>query len=160
MNATISAAVDSYRINTASFEQALDNIPADDTFHRPMDKGNTVNFVAGHMVASRYLVANVVGLKDEFAFGNLYDRGAKVTDNSAYPSLDEIKKAWNDITPKLMKRLEEATTEELSAKPPFEVPYVENTVGGIVSFLAWHESTHIGQLAYLGRLYGDTQLFG
>jgi len=160
MHPSVIAAADSFKINTASFEQALENVQESDPFLRPMDKGNSVNFVVGHMVSSRFLVAQVIGVTEESPFGDLYRRGVEVKDASEYPSIDEIKQAWQKITPLLMKRLEDITEEELSAKPPFDVPFIENSVRGAVSFLAWHESTHLGQMAYLGRLLGDQQLFG
>jgi uncharacterized damage-inducible protein DinB len=59
-----------------------------------------------------------------------------------------------------MARLATITDEELSGAPSFTVKVdgADETVGGIVSFVALHEAYHIGQLAYVTRLLGGERL--
>ncbi len=149
-----------YNLNTQLLTKTLAGIKDEDTSTRPNDKANSANFVAGHTVSSRYSVAACLGLKEECPWGELYGMGAKIKDASEYPSMDEIKKVWADISEKIAAQLEKVDEATLNAEGAWQPPGCEKTNLGIVTFLQFHESYHIGQLAYLGRLLGGEQLFG
>ena len=86
--------------------------------------------------------------------------GTEAMASSELPSLDELKKAWEDISTKMNKRLEEVTEDELSKEPPWQPPVDEKTIRGAIAFLSLHESYHVGQMAYIRRLLGYDQLVG
>jgi uncharacterized damage-inducible protein DinB len=49
----------------------------------------------------------------------------------------------------------------LSAPPPEKAPpSTDGTLGGVISFLAYHETYHVGQAAYLSRWLGHAQIMG
>jgi len=125
-----------------------------------MEHGNSFLFVAGHITAYRHSVAALLGVKEEWPHQALFARGAEVKDPSAYPSLDEIKTAFDSISAKINKRFLEVTEADLSGPAPFKMPGLEETAGGIVAFLAMHEAYHVGQLAYILRLHGGERLVG
>jgi hypothetical protein len=60
----------------------------------------------------------------------------------------------------LSKRLEEIGDAELSAKCPRDFPIADKTMRGAITFLAYHEGYHVGQMAYLRKLLGKGQLVG
>ena len=49
----------------------------------------------------------------------------------------------------------------LSAPPPAQAPpSIDGTVGGIVGFMAYHETYHFGQAAYISRWLGKPSIMG
>ncbi|HVC46930.1 MAG TPA: hypothetical protein VND90_06755 [Terracidiphilus sp.] len=54
--------------------------------------------------------------------------------------------------------LESASAEALSR--PANPPSIDGTFGGMVDFLAMHETYHIGQLSYACRWLGLDRVFG
>jgi len=59
-----------------------------------------------------------------------------------------------------MARLKVLTDEELSKPAPFPVPAGDKTQRGAIVFLNFHETYHIGQMAYLRKWLGYSQLVG
>ena len=149
-----------YQVTQRLFDKASDEIKPEDVSVRPSDRGNSFLFVAGHITAYRYSVAALLGLKAEWPHKSLFERGAEIKDAAAYPSFEEIKKTFDDITLKINKRFDEVTEADLSGPAPFKMPGLEETSGGIVAFLAMHEAYHVGQLAYILRLHGGERLVG
>jgi len=149
-----------YQVTGRLFNKALSEIKPPDIAVRPQDRANSFLFVAGHITAHRFKVAAMLGLEDKWAPEKLFDMGAEVKEPSVYPSLDEIKDAFNRITEKIYARFDEASESDWSTAPPFEIAPLENSVGGIVAFLHLHEAYHIGQLAYILRLHGGERLVG
>lgn len=149
-----------YQVTERLFDKALKSVKPDDLHTRPQDRANSFLFIAGHITASRYSVAALLGVKEVWPPMNKFEMGAQVKDPSVYPPLAEIKAAFDSITEKITARLEVVTEEELSKPAPFKIPGMEETAGGIVAFLSMHEAYHIGQLAYILRLHGGERLVG
>ncbi|RME26999.1 MAG: DinB family protein [Candidatus Zixiibacteriota bacterium] len=142
------------QLNTNLMDRMLDGISDDHAFTRPDGKANSAHFILGHLTASRYSMAGLLGIKEEPSWRELFSRGAEIKDTSAYPSFAELKNAWREISEKLQDRLSRIKDEELAAPSDSEYPGVDKTVGGSLVFLHFHESYHLGQLGYLRRLLG------
>ena len=67
---------------------------------------------------------------------------------------------WAGAGEQLMKRYEELTGEELSAKAPRDFPVPDKTIRGAINFLAYHEAYHVGQIAYIRKLLDKSSLVG
>jgi len=160
MHQTMTAVSDLYKLNTSVFDKVLEGFQDDRQFDRPAEKANSVNWVAGHMASSRYGVANMLGVNDKCPWGDLYDMGSDVADISKYPSLDEIKSAWKEISAKVLKGLEDVEEEQLIKEPPWKAPGVEHSIRGSVAFMSFHESYHLGQLGYLRKIQDLEGAFG
>jgi hypothetical protein len=59
-----------------------------------------------------------------------------------------------------MPRLELLTEEELAKPASFPVLTGDKTKRGAIVFLNYHETYHIGQMAYLRKWLGYSQLVG
>ena len=160
MNLQLKPIADLYNVNTNLFLKALDMADEKDLFDRPLGKANSLHWVAGHLTASRFTVANMLGLKAEFPKAALFNFGVEPQDPSDYPTIEEIVLAWNDISEKIEDQFKKVSDDVLAGKPPFEVPGVEKTVAGMITFLQLHESYHVGQMAYINRLHGGDKLVG
>jgi hypothetical protein len=160
MKHNIKPIVELYKINTDLFRKALKMASSSDMHKRPNDKGNSFLWVVGHLTAYRFLVAQLLGIKDEFPLANLFKYGAEPVDPSVYPGFEQIKNEWENITAKMLARLVEVPDEVLAEERSHDIPGVEKTVEALVCFMQLHESYHIGQLAYINRLHGGERLFG
>jgi uncharacterized damage-inducible protein DinB len=160
MHASIASIADLYRLNGRLFEKIMGDIKDSDLAKRPLGKANSAHFIVGHLVVSRFGIAGMIGLEGRPDLKKLFGMGAKDENPSAYPPMSELMSDWKDVSEKMLKRLGEMTEAELAAAPPFEIPGVEKSVRGCINFLVFHESYHVGQLAYIARLHGGEQLFG
>jgi uncharacterized damage-inducible protein DinB len=160
MHPRIKLTAELYGLNKYLALKALDEAKPDDLFVRPSEKGNSFHWIFRHVTASRFTLAQAIGLKDEVAWGKLFDMGAEPKEPSAYPAVGEIKKAFLDISDRLQSRFESMTEGDLSGQPPFKIPGIEETIAGSISFMAFHEGYHVGQLAYVLRLHGGDKLVG
>ena len=127
---------------------------------RPDNKANSIHFILGHITGTRYQIAQLLGEHAEFAHEALFDRGVAIKDAAEYPPFSQVKAAWDTISLRMPQVLETATEEQLSGPAPFDPPGMEKNVRGLLSFMAFHESYHIGQISYVRRLLGHAGPFG
>lgn len=149
-----------YLINERLYNRALDGVSEVDVCRRVGSDANSILFVAGHLMNSRFGLAGVLGDDTPNPWPGMFSRGQAHRESAAYPSIDEIRAAWNDVSERFRARLETVTDAELAATSPFEVPAEEQTVLGVIAFLAMHESYHIGQFSVMRKLLGYESLVG
>ena len=160
MNQRIKLSTELFGLNQHLALKALGQLKPEDFHTRPMDCANSFQWVFGHVVASRFHLAKALGLDVEAPGDKLYAMGADTHGPDAYPSVEELKKAYSEVTAKLQERFQNVTDSELDAAPPYKIPGIEESLAGLVSFLAFHEAYHVGQLAYIIRLHGCERLVG
>jgi uncharacterized damage-inducible protein DinB len=90
----------------------------------------------------------------------LFARGAKLLEPSEYPTTEEVLAAWSEVKASLSSAMEGATEEALAAPGPEKIPSLDGKMSGLVGFLAFHETYHVGQAAYLRRYLGHGQVLG
>lgn len=160
MDQAISTVVPLFRATDKLFHDALAGVERTDLLRRPHDNSNPMIWVAGHAMTSRAALTRIAGERIENPWSDMFARGATVDDNVSYPEVSEIVSLWDNVTQKLMPRLAELTDEELSQPSPFPIPTGDKTKRGAIIFLNYHETYHIGQLAYLRKWLGYSQLVG
>jgi uncharacterized damage-inducible protein DinB len=77
-----------------------------------------------------------------------------------YPSVSDIQKAWSYVSTRLLDRLLNAPTELLVKTAPQGPPSFDGKLSGLVAFLAFHETYHVGQISYLRKWLGYGQSVG
>ena len=160
MDPAISTVVPLFRANDQLFHRALEGIKSEDLLRRPHNDSNPLIWVAGHAMTSRGSLTRIIGASVDNPWSALFARGASVDANVSYPEVSDIISSWDTITEKLMSRLELVDDEELSKPAPFPNPTGDKTKRGAVVFLNYHETYHIGQMAYLRKWLGYSQLVG
>jgi uncharacterized damage-inducible protein DinB len=149
-----------FKTNTDIVKKALDEVPPDRWFLKPGDDSNHLMWVAGHLVVHRAAVLKHLGADWEAPWSSLFKRGAKRTADEDYPSIDEIRNAWKEVTKKLFASLNDPPSERLSQPAPQGPPSFDGKVSGQVAFLAFHETYHVGQVSYLRKWLGCGQSVG
>lgn len=141
------------RILTAN----LQDLTHDDSLASPSPGGNCINWVVGHVVASRNSMLKLLGREpiwdDDHAAP--YRRASDpVTPDTALP-LTEIVEAFGASQERLIEGLKSLTDVDMAARAPMSFfKGDEETVGSALAAFLFHESYHIGQTGVLRRVAG------
>lgn len=161
MDASVATLVPLFRATNDLFHRGLNGITREDLLRRPHDNSNPLIWVAGHAMSSRSSLTKICGGENvENPWAKLFARGVTIDESVSYPEASEIIQLWDSVTEKLMNRLEVLDDEELSKPSPFPLPTGDGTKRAAVVFLNYHETYHIGQIAYLRKWLGYSQLVG
>jgi uncharacterized damage-inducible protein DinB len=156
----ITNAAVSYRQNAQILERSIAGLSAAEWRNRPNDHSNALLWIVGHIVWARSRSLQFLGSTWTRPWLPLFARGAKLVDQPEYPSPDEIVLAWKHVAACLTAALEAADEEKLSAPAPEKSPSFDGKIGGLVSFFAFHETYHVGQVAYLRCWLGHDPVLG
>jgi hypothetical protein len=149
-----------FKTNTDIVKRALDEVPPESWFLKPGDDSNHLMWVAGHLVVHRAAALEYLGGDWETSWSSLFKRGEKRTADKEYPSIEEVRNAWQEVTGKLFTSLANPNAELLSQPAPKGPPSFDGKVSGLVAFLAFHETYHVGQVSYLRKWLGYGQSVG
>ena len=114
----------------------------------------------GHVASTRGLALKLLGVTWADPWPGLFGRGAGLVEADKYPPVKDIVAAWTEVSRLLPEALGNATQETLSAAGPAGIPSFDGKVSGVLAFLAFHEHYHLGQVAYLRRWLGHSQVVG
>jgi uncharacterized damage-inducible protein DinB len=147
-----------FKTNTDLVKKATEGIRPDEWFLKPGDDSNHLMWVAGHLVVSRGGALKALGSEWSTPWRSLFVRGAKPAPQDQYPGVEEIRKAWIEVSDKLAASLATVPADVLAK--PHDKPTFDGKVGGFVAFLAFHETYHVGQASYLRKWLGYGQIVG
>ena len=143
------------------FDNALDGLSEQDCAAHTNPRGNSLRWIAGHIVFHRFALARVAGVAATCPFSpEHFGRGAKLQPEEDYPSMAEILDTWRSITAKLKQRLNELSPQEIEAPLPLSYPVAQQNVLHGLWFLSWHEAYHVGQMGYVRRLLDHDRVAG
>ena len=145
---------DILRINTGLFTNCLDGIDDQTAGRRPSDGTNSMVFIAAHLVEARHFLASQLSVAAATPFDGMMSGANSVEDITQYPTVDDIRVAWDEISDKLASRMETLTDDELNETSDPTFPGDNRTVLGAMAFLLQHEAYHIGQLALIRKYFG------
>jgi len=160
MDQSIATLVPLFRATNDLFHRGLDGVSREDLLRRPHDNSNPLIWVAGHAMTSRSSLTKICGEDVENPWAKMFARGTSIGSTVSYPEVSEIIQVWDNVTEKLMNRLALLEEDELSQPAPFPIPTGDKTKRGAIVFLNYHETYHIGQIAYLRKWLGYSQLIG
>src|SRR2546422_4956545 len=149
-----------FKTNTDIVKKAIDGISAEHWFLRPGDDSNHLMWVAGHLVIHRGAVLKSLSAEWETSWSSLFTRGAKLATPEQYPVVEEVRNAWDDVSGKLLASLAGAPADLLAKPAPKGPPSFDGRISGLVAFLAFHETYHVGQISYLRKWLGYGQSVG
>lgn len=149
-----------FKTNTDLVKKATEAILPEHWFVKPAAASNHLMWVQGHLVWSRGNVLKTLGTEWSAPWNAFFARGAKPVERDQYPGVEEIRQAWNEVSERLSAALAAAPGEALVKPAPSGAPSFDGTAGGLVAFLAFHETYHLGQLGYLRKWLGYGQVAG
>ncbi len=142
------------KLNTKLFHNSLCDFSKKNLTKSIVQDANPAIWIAGHLVSARCLMLNLAGGKTKPKWPDLFGRGSEVLAPNKYPDIEEIKKEWDSLAKKLENRWGKLDAKTLKQSVEFMLPITDRTVFRSISFLAMHESFHIGQIALLRKPAG------
>lgn len=147
-----------FHLNHHALKANLEGLSHADSLKTPRGGGNCLNWVLGHVLASRDQALKALGavprLTDEEAAP--YRRGAEpLTDPERALPLERLVEEIDRAQETLLARLRGSTAAELAADAPFSlVGNDDETLATLLGSLAFHEAYHVGQTGILRRQLG------
>lgn len=133
-----------FKFNHITFKKNLDNISNEESLQTPVEKGNSINWLAGHIVVSRDMLLKKLGMEPVYndPKGEIYARGSSdFTGENAEP-ISNIELLFYQSQEKLLNVIKNLNLESK-----------DELLKSINGFLL-HESYHIGQIGILRRFLG------
>ncbi len=156
MDLSITRLQEQYKYHSILFRNVLKGVEPKHTHVRLNGITNHISWIAGNLAATRFNLGNTIGIEIQQAFPEFFEGHKAIISDTQYPSLEEIIKDWDRITPILEKRLIELTPEQLVTKSPLFIPKTleKNNLLGTLLFLIDRESYAIGQIALIRKAFG------
>ena len=154
MDPRIAPLVGILEVNTRLFRNCLADLTEAQSRQRPTEATNHAAFVAAHLVESRYYILKGLGAPLPCPLASYLGEWRGIDQISEWPTLAEVRNAWEAGSQALMERLGTISAAELDAPSPTKMPVYEQTALGVLAFLIQHDSYHIGQLSLLRKYAG------
>lgn len=141
-----------FEINYGALFRNLEGITHGESLVEPEPAGNCVNWVLGHIVATRNRLLPLVGAQPIWSREQAFrysGRDEADWSRETATQLDSIKTDLARSQQQLLTALEVMSDRELSAPGKDGRPLAE-----IIGFFQFHESYHSGQIALLRRIVG------
>ena len=130
----------------------------EDWLQTPADGMNSAHWILGHLVWGRLTLLRKIGeeipgedWESDFSIGSQPDGSRRI-------EAVELQGRFRILGRLLVEKIESMEEEQLSLPLEKPMPDGANTVAGLVRFMCFHESYHIGQLGLLRRLLGKPGL--
>ena len=140
-----------FEISHRVLHMNLEGISHDESLLSPDPGGNCVNWVLGHIVATRNLVHDLIGAEPVWTedIAAPYRRGSEpITSDTDTQNIETITAALDQSQGMVLHALATVTEADLAA------PFKEETAGKRLMFLHFHEAYHTGQIGILRRMAG------
>jgi len=145
-----------FRMNQYIAGVNLDGITDEESRVRAIPTGNHLNWLVGHIVATRCAV--LPSLHQEPVWGEdvvrMYRRGSSGAADANYLPFDEVVRAYHTTQERMLAGIASLTEEELAAPAPFSPGGGPETLGSLLTKATVHEGYHLGQTGILRRVVG------
>lgn len=121
---------------------------------RPNFRTNHLSFLACHVLDARCFLLRLLGRDAENPFSHLLDGASGIEEVPAFPPVEDVLRAWQATERELEEALRGVPAEDLDGEAPGDFPVDDPSLLGAVSFLASHESYHVGQMGLIRKFHG------
>jgi hypothetical protein len=147
-----------YDLHHRLYNNVLDGFTDEET-NRRLDgypQVNHVKYIAGHLLNSRYGLAQIAGMNPQVNWHELFAAvGQSVAlDDISYPHIDEIREEWNNLHQPVREKLIKMSDKKLLETPPESFNAAFESIGRFWAFINHHQAYHIGQIGILRRAFG------
>lgn len=148
--------IPAYRMHSQNFKNVLDGISEFDALKRIENNTNHVVWMIGNVVNCRYWIANLLGIEELDPHDEFFREGKTLDESLKYPSLDELKKNFASISPKVYQALLNATDEQLNKNYSIgmNIPFVPENVLNMIGMCIGREDYLFGQIGLMRKLLG------
>ena len=97
------------KLNKKLFENCLADVDEQTGQRRPNERTNNMIFLAVHIVDARYFLARMLGAEATWSVSKSLEGVERVEDLEEYPSMEEIRTAWQKVSHLLAERFSKIT---------------------------------------------------
>src|SRR5215813_12391121 len=94
-----------FKTNTDIINKAIAGVEPDHWFRKPGDDSNHLTWVLGHLIVHRGHTLKLLGVDWDNAWAETFARGSERVADAQYPTIDEIRDAWQDVSERLSAAL-------------------------------------------------------
>ena len=143
-------------MHTQLFINVLDGLSEQEALKRVEGKTNHIAWMAGNMVNCRYWLAETLGLTEKDPHDDLFKEGRALDENLSYPTLEELKKQWHQISPKVYKQLLLTEDSLLDKMTEFGmgVSFLKEDNLNMVGMAIGREDYLLGQMGLMRKILG------
>ncbi len=146
-----------------ALHQNVDGLTHDESLVPPAGGGNCANWVVGHLASTFDRMLEATGGEPTLAAERRepYARGSDPIAMRNAIGFEELLAAFDESHGKLLERLTSLSDEELAAPAPFSPRSdPDETVGSLLTLIAFHQAYHTGQTGILRRVVGRDGAIG
>ena len=155
--------ITSFELSQRLMQANLDGISQDESRVLPAGGGNPINWIAGHLLASRNSILKLAGGEVYLGAEDAapYARGSKrLMPGDKCLSIERLREGLAETGKQVIKLLRALPAEALEREievPNFPVKFEEPTLDAHLSLLLYHEGYHVGQLGLARCVIGKGQ---
>ena len=149
-----------FKFNTDIVNKAIADVEPDHWFKKPGDDSNHLTWVLGHLIVHRGKTLKTLGVDWDNAWAELFARGSERLADAQYPSVEELRSAWQEVSTQLSAALKSAPESVMAKDAPKGPPSFDGKTSGTVAFYAFHDTYHVGQVSFLRKWLGYGQTIG
>ena len=160
IDSSIAIAAQTFNQNDKFLKQNLEGLTDEEWVRCPDGCKNHLLWIVGHVTWARGALLKRLGEDWSKPWFPFYGRGAKPDESVSHPTPQEALLAWDESSERLKAALESASPELLATPVTKGPPSADGKESGVVNFLAYHETYHIGQASYLRSWLGHSGVMG
>ena len=137
---------------TDFFPRVLDGISKKDMTNRLNTEANHPAWLAGSLVAQRFMMASESGTDLKQTGAELFTNNKGIDSGAAYPTIEHYIKDWKAITPVAREQI--IAIDDAKLDSILDMGGMKMTFYEMMCFTIYREASIIGQLALWRRLLG------
>jgi uncharacterized damage-inducible protein DinB len=156
---SIAVSAVNYNMNADFLKKNVEGLTDEEWLRRPA-AANHLLWIVGHVCWTRSMLLKRLGDDWSKPWFSHFARGAKLDESAAYPTPEEVRLTLDESTERLKAAMESVSEEALATPSTQGPPSADGKVSGVVNFLAFHETYHVGQASYLRSWLGHAGVMG
>ena len=156
----IAGAAYSFKMNNEGMKKAVEGLTDEEWLRRPSETSNHLLWIVCHMIWARGNTLGFLGSPWSKPWWPLFGRGAKLTNSADYPTPEEAVQAFGEVSALLETALSEVSEAALAEATTLKVPNCDGKLSGVINFMAYHDTYHAGQVAYVRCWLGHSGVAG
>jgi hypothetical protein len=154
MEASLSSAVGMFRAADHYMSHSVSGLSAEMLTQR-IGAANSILWIVGHATVGRLRLLALIGEPGEVPWEAFFGKGSAEAIDPARPDLETILARWRRSAMVLEQRLAALTAADLAAAWSDDLPTSDPTLLGVITYFAFHEAYHIGQIASTRKALGQ-----
>lgn len=148
-----------FTMNNSLVVKGLHALSDDDVWYQMEGKANPIAWIVGHVVETREQLLTLLGAAAGLGWGGRFKRGSARLDRAEYPSRQDVESAFVASQELVLAAVRALSAERLAEKPPVSFGGAK-TWADLLTFFAFHEAYHLGQIGFIRKNVGHAALVG